>query len=405
MKSKFARLFTVCVLAIVPIFALQGEKANATEFDSLCAGDGTAVVEFLYGLHSGTTTTIFTNGQPSVTNPGSAIGFQILSTNPSRYNFEWVVSTDAEQQNVIDSTRLAGFTFHPEGSNQEGFGRWEWNGGFAQRNFDTDYYFSVNLYLPDGTQFACSPVLLMPGISQADATAINNSGGMSSWPAYLGSNPYAPGGLFDSTPAAPQTDEVTLDPNQVIDVPAEFQNFAEIMNVEYSTDGGETWAAAPLESVNATSNAPVSYQSSVPMISTALYSPSNQASFHAAVAQSKLNATFGISAQSNGSPLAVGASYEISLRGVNQDANGANLYGAKSADICYQMGDASGSLCAANAAAEPASGEEKSALAATGLEGESSNGFLIGFASFGSVLLGATILLLMRKENTFPRKK
>lgn len=348
MKRRLIEMLSVAVLVLGAVFAGNVGSAHAEELEPLCAGDGSARVEFLYGLHSGVGTTIFTNGSPSVSYPGHAIGFQILSTNPSRYNFEWVVSTDAAQANVIDSTRLAGFTFHPEGSSQEGFSRWEWNGGFAPRNFDTDYFFSVNLYLPDGTEFACSPVLRMPGISQTAAEAFaNDGGGMPSWSAYLGSNPYAPGGLFDTRPAAPQANEVSLDPSQVIEVPAEFGSFAEIMNVEFSTDGGETWATADLESVtqSPTLNTQTSLNTSSPTISTALYRTSSHASFQAAASSSSLDATFGIATQSNGAPLANGANYEISLRGVNQTSGGSNLFGAKSADICYQMGDPTGSLC------------------------------------------------------------
>ena len=150
MKFRILGALMVALLGSIGVLVLDVSKASAVEFDPLCEGDGSARVEFLYGQHSGVSSTLITATQETFTHPGHQIGFQILSTNPSRYNFEWVVSTDSAQTNIIDSTRLAGYSFHPEGSSQEGFGRWEF-GGSMRMDLGVDYYLTVNLYLPDGT--------------------------------------------------------------------------------------------------------------------------------------------------------------------------------------------------------------------------------------------------------------
>ena len=236
----------------------------------------------------------------------------------------------------------------------------------------------------------------MPGITREDADAIgaNWVGWASSPQTYFGSNPYAPGGLFDSSPAAPQIDEVSLDPSQVIEVPANFENFTEILDVEYSTDGGESWASAKLQELTqgTSFSTQTSRSSGTANISTAVYMHT-KTSFKTAANSSSLNAVFGISEQSDGTPLVSGENYKISLRGVNQNADSENLFGEKSADICYEMGQPSGTLCAA--ISDTGNGSS-AALAATGVEQNYLTPTAITLVSLGAVLSGVLGLVVIR---------
>lgn len=389
MKFRILGALIAALLGSVGILSFDVSKASAVEFDPLCTNDGSARVEFLYGLHGGTGGT--STQTQTWEHPYFAVGFQILSTNPSRYNMELVWSTDSAQNNVVSTTRQEyPNAFSPEGSNQEGFGRWE-GGTTRYMLYDTDYYLTVNLYLPNGDQFACSPVLELPAISLTEAEAI---GGMNEWPAFLGSNPYLPGGLFDTRPAAPVADEVMLDPDQVIEVPAEFKNFSEIVGVEYSTDGGESWATADLQELTQGTSfgTQTSRNSSAENISTAVYMHT-KTSFKTAANTPSLNAVFGISEQSDGTPLVSGENYKIALRGVNQNAASESLFGEKSADICYVMGQQSGTLCAAISGTGDGS---SAALAATGVEQNSLTPVATVLVSLGVILSGALGLIVIR---------
>ncbi|MDA3012756.1 MAG: cell wall-binding repeat-containing protein [Actinomycetota bacterium] len=197
-------------------------------------------VEILYGLraHGG----VHEPPDPPRNGGWYGIGWQILNT-PERYGFRYKTISVTSAATLADfaSAPYTNSTANDWGDGSGGVGRFETN--YGGLDFATDYRFQVEVVNASGTVVATSEVVEFTTLAEGDVVPE----GTGNWDAFLGSNPYADGGLFSLPPVAPvidnnqSNDGVSVSANSIA-LALTQSGTSRVSAWQYSTDNGTTWA-------------------------------------------------------------------------------------------------------------------------------------------------------------------
>ena len=341
-RARQRSLAAAVTLGIAAAFALTtATTANAIPMpiEPACAGNGTARADISFA----------TNWYNSITNPSTGVTIYTQGwATPNDAQVSMVLSTDQAQTAIVNSVPATSTV-----STGAGMLRAETTAA-AGLSASTTYYVSMTVTDGSGATVACTPVYTMPaGNGLPDPT----SPALADQAPWIGAyNPYTPtNGGFNRAPLAPTLDTATQSgANLVVGVTVPSSDLWS--SVQYSTDGGATWASPTVTGASAPSIVPVSFNTkrNTTRIVPAMTVHTVAGPLHQSPAPINRTITVSIAQQSSGAAFGNGA-YSVLLRGVNQTPNGGGtLYGAASNSFGFSYVPVNSGLAATGSSASPA---------------------------------------------------
>lgn len=338
-KSALAAAGTITLATGLALVAAPA--ANATPYPTkACDGNGTSAADISFG-------TIWYDS------PVSA-GWRIITQG-------WAVPANATVV-VVASTDQSGHTSPSEISSTTNLsntaGMLSAETTTSSINANSAYSVYVAIRDGSGTTIACSPWYDAPNATTYVPS--NNQTPIYSQYAWQGNpNPYlSPSGAFFRTPSAP-TLTSAVQAGSTITVTGTILTPSNWSSVQYTTDGGTTWADATV-TTSALIIVPGSYRTTThaPTITLASSVHTVAGSVHQAPLQPTRTLNVSLTQQSSGAAFGTG-SYSVQLRGVNRSPNGMNngnsvIYGTASTATGFSYLPATNDLPHTGAGLSPA---------------------------------------------------